>query len=96
MPENLTLVPTSQLIKGVGDYADAEAVDNAFAKNAPNNCVQIHGHRNVTELPVQVNERCFNLEGQVEFGGNLRCVQVFPDGKIAVCETKNEIFRVPD
>ena len=96
MPENLTLVSTTQLIKGVGDYADAKSVDNAFLKNAPNNCVQIHGHRNVVELPVQVNERCFNLEGQVEFGGNLRCVQVFPDGKIAAYETKNEVFRVPD
>jgi tRNA splicing ligase len=37
----------------------------------------------------------FNLEGQVEFGGCLRCVQVDGDG-IHPVETPNQVFRMPE
>lgn len=38
----------------------------------PSNYYQIHGHRNTKQVPIRVNDRVFNLEGRVEFGGNLR------------------------
>ncbi|MDE6150233.1 MAG: metallophosphoesterase, partial [Ruminococcus sp.] len=79
IPENITKVATSQMIRGVGNYNDFELVADSFMKNTPDNCYQIHGHRNTKRLPIQVNERCFNLEGQVEFGGCLRCVALLPD-----------------
>lgn len=93
IPANITTVATSQMIKGVGNYNDVEAVSNSFVANTPANCYQIHGHRNTKRLPTQVNERVFNLEGQVEFGGHLRCVQVTPDGVHAVVEIKNNVFK---
>lgn len=93
IPANITTVATSQMIKGVGNYNDVEAVSNSFVDNTPANCYQIHGHRNTKRLPTQVNERVFNLEGQVEFGGHLRCVQVTPDGVHAVVEIKNNVFK---
>ena len=80
VPENLTKVATSQMIKGVGNYNDFELVAESFVNNTPDNYYQIHGHRNTKHLPTQVNERCFNLEGQVEFGGCLRCVELLPGG----------------
>lgn len=94
IPENLTTVATMQMIKGVGNYNDFEAVANAFVENTPDNCYQIHGHRNTKHLPVQVNDRVFNLEGQIEFGGCLRCVQVSPDGE-EVFEIQNTVFKEP-
>lgn len=94
IPENLTTVATMQMIKGVGNYNDFEAVANAFVENTPDNCYQIHGHRNTKHLPVQVNDRVFNLEGQTEFGGCLRCVQVSPDGE-EVFEIHNTVFKEP-
>lgn len=93
LPDNITTVATSQMIKGVGNYNDFETVAEAFVKNTPDNCFQIHGHRNTKQLPTQVNDRVFNLEGQVEFGGHLRCVQALPDGTHAVVEIKNNVFK---
>jgi tRNA splicing ligase len=46
-------------------------------------------------LPTQVNDRVFNLEGRVEFGGELRCVQVDEDG-IRTVEIQNEVYKTPD
>ena len=93
VPENLTFVATKQMIQGVGSYNDFEAVANTFVDKTPSNYFQIHGHRNTKQLPVQVNDRVFNLEGQVEFGGCLRCVQFERDGSYKVCETKNTVFE---
>lgn len=96
VPENLTKVATSQMIKGVGNYNDFELVAESFVNNTPDNYYQIHGHRNTKHLPTQVNERCFNLEGQVEFGGCLRCVELLPDGTHNVVEIQNTVFAEPE
>lgn len=96
IPENLTTVSTGQMIKGVGSYNDFEAVENSFVANTPQDCYQIHGHRNTKRLPVKVNDRCFNLEGRVEFGGELRAVQLLPDGTQQTVEIKNRVFKAPE
>ena len=95
LPENLSFVATEQMIKGVGDYNDFERMAEAFFDNTPDNCYQIHGHRNTKQLDVMVNDRVFNLEGQVEYGGCLRCVQVDQDG-IHCVEIPNEVFKTPE
>lgn len=96
LPENLTMVATSQMIKGCGTYKDAEAADDSFMRSTPENTYQIHGHRNVKEIFTQCNDRCFSLEGRVEFGGCLRCVQLLPDGSQKVIETQNTVFKEPE
>lgn len=96
IPENLTTVSTGQMIKGVGSYNDFEAVENSFVANTPQDCYQIHGHRNTKRLPVKANDRCFNLEGRVEFGGELRAVQLLPDGTQRTVEIKNTVFKAPE
>lgn len=95
IPKNLSFVATEQMIKGVGNYSDFEKIAETFFDTTPDNCYQIHGHRNTKQLPVMVNDRVFNLEGQVEYGGCLRCVQVDGDG-IHIVETPNEVFRMPE
>lgn len=96
IPDNLTFVSTAQMVKGVGSYNDFEAVEKAFDKNTAQNCYQIHGHRNTKQLPVRASERCFNLEGRVEFGGCLRCVDLHRDGTIETSEIQNTVFKAPD
>ena len=93
LPNNLIYLATEQLIKGTGDYEDVLITDNTFLNLTEDNVYQIHGHRNIDELPTQVNERCFCLEGQVEFGGYLRCVDLDQKG-FKIYETKNNVFRV--
>lgn len=95
MPDNLSYVATEQMIKGVGNYNDFEKIAETFINTTPDNVYQIHGHRNTKALPVKVNDRVYNLEGRVEFGGCLRCVQVDKDG-IHTIEVKNEVFKTPE
>lgn len=96
LPKNMTTVSTAQMIKGVGNYNDFEAVENAFVENTPENCYQIHGHRNTKNLPVKANERNFNLEGRIEFGGELRAVQLLQDGSQRTVTVQNTVFKEPE
>lgn len=95
IPENLTKIATEQMIKGVGNYHDADAVDLAFTNNTDTNTYQIHGHRNIVHSPVMTTERTFNLEGEVEFGGHLRAVQITEDSIVPI-EIKNDVFKEPE
>ena len=95
LPENLSYVATDQMIRGVGGYNDVEKVAETFLQTTSENVYQIHGHRNTKCLPIQVNERVFNLEGKVEFGGSLRCVQVDKYG-IHIVETENTVYKTPE
>lgn len=95
IPENLSFVATEQMIKGVGSYNDFEKIAETWVNTTPDNYYQIHGHRNTKGVPVQVNDRVFNLEGRVEFGGCLRCVQIDKDG-IYTIETQNEVYKTPE
>lgn len=92
IPDDMITIPTSQMIKGVGSYTDVDMVDESFKNNTNNNTYQIHGHRNVANTPIQSTERTFNLEGDVEFGGHLRAIQITKDG-IETFEIKNEVYK---
>ena len=95
LPKNMSYVATEQMIKGVGDYNDFEKIAKTFLETTSENVYQIHGHRNTKGLPVQVNDRVFNLEGRVEFGGSLRCVQIDKDG-IHTVEIENTVYKTPE
>lgn len=84
MPEKLTLVATAEMIYGTGEFEDGLDVDIAFAAQAKPNEYQVHGHRNYEGVPVQVNEHCFNLDGGVEMGGQLRALELTEAGFSAV------------
>lgn len=86
----LLTIPASQMIKGVGKYEDSDLCDRTFCEQEPDT-YQIHGHRNISAAPIQTTERTFNLEGGVEFGGSLRCVQLAKDGFTAI-ETPNTLY----
>ena len=95
LPENLSFVATEQMIKGVGNYDDFEKIAETFLNTTPDHCYQIHGHRNTKQVPLRVNDRVFNLEGRVEYGGKLRCVQVDKNG-IHEIEIENTVFKTPE
>ena len=80
LPDNLVFVNSVQFIKGAGAYEEADEADASFARTALAEAYQVHGHRNRYSSPLQVNERCFNLEGKIEFGGELRTVTLTPQG----------------
>lgn len=92
MPENMTYVSTNELIHGSGTYKNSDKIDQAFYNNTDDSMIQIHGHRNFNCEPTKVNDRCYNLEGKVEFGGCLRALEIYPDGNIVVQEVQNTVF----
>lgn len=93
IPENISLIATHQMTHGVGSYNSHQDIADAFVANTDEHCYQVHGHRNTKRVPVRANDRVFNLEGRVEFGGHLRCVQVEQDGTFTEVEVKNDVFH---
>ena len=94
MPDNLMLMATQQFIKGVGDYSEIDTVEKAFDKSVTGNSIyQIHGHRNIENNSIRNNAHSFNLEGEIEFGGYLRCVTLDKENEFTEYQTKNNNFR---
>ena len=94
-----------QCIKGVGDYADLDEVEktfgvvtqNAIAELSNTICYNVHGHRNINNNAI-ISEDGYNinLEGKVEFGGELRIVELNYDDSgmhINPIEIKNDTFK---
>jgi len=79
MRANLTYIPTCAFINGVGEYNDYQDVADTWMRETKENQYQVHGHRNTAQDPVQLADRVFNLEGEVEFGGKLRIVELTSD-----------------
>lgn len=94
MPDNLSKMATIQMIKGVGSYNDFEMIADTWMKTTPSNCYQIHGHRNTKNADMRIRDRVFNLEGKVEFGGDLRIVELDQEGFHEI-SIKNTVFNEP-
>lgn len=82
------------MIHGVGRYNDVEQVADTFFTTTDDHTYQIFGHRNTKGFDINVNPRVYDLEGQVEFGGYLRCVDIVPGGNTTY-KIKNDVFREP-
>lgn len=100
IPEkNLTYMASHQFIHGVGKYDDFEYIAKNWDKTTPEDYYQIYGHRNTKAAPVQITDRCFCLEGKVEFGGHLRVLKLGyneEDITFTPIEIKNDVFASLD
>ncbi|MDD6005621.1 MAG: RNA ligase [Firmicutes bacterium] len=83
MPDNLIMVPTIQLIKGIGRYE--YDVDEEWSVNEKS-IVQIHGHRNLFNRCVYKN--AVNLESGVEKGG---CLSVLRDLDVIKIQNESQV-----
>lgn len=92
-PSRLSYIATDQFIDGVGDYSDD--IDSVWTEGNRVEYIQVHGHRNIYRLPVKNGTipNSFNLEQQVEFGGNLAVVTIHWNALITVEEFKNDVFN---
>lgn len=95
MPENLTFMATSQMVRGVGKYNDYGQIADTWMETTKENQYQIFGHRNTKTDPTQLRDRVFDLEGKVEYGGRLRVVEIDKNGFHTV-EIKNDVFAEPE
>lgn len=94
MANNLVLTPARDFIHGTGDYKDYKTVAETWMGSTAENAYLVHGHRNVEKDEVRIADRVFNLEGGVEFGGQLRIVELENAGRYpeyGVTETGDRI-----
>jgi len=89
VPDELQLVATEQFINGVGDYN--VNIDEVFCKNTEEGIIQVHAHRNTFEID-NVDNRSYDLEGKVEFGGNLKILQLEKGNEPKLIYVKNPVF----
>lgn len=94
LPKELQLVATVQFINGVGDYN--VNIDDVWAKNASSYTYkQVHAHRNTFEID-NVDNKSFNLEGKIEFGGYLKVLQIARGLEPVTVKIKNDVFAAPE
>lgn len=90
--KELPYIATKTFTYGVGSYSDD--IDTVFENNSfsIDNYFQVHGHRNDFGYNIKVNDASFNLEGKVEFGGDLRVLTLDKDGFTEIA-LPNEIYN---
>ena len=79
-------------IQGIGDYSDMEKVCEEFKNNTDDRTIQIFGHRNNNDVPIKINNKCYNVCGFPEYGGKLKAVTISTDG-IEEHYIQNNIFN---
>lgn len=99
--QSMDFYSADSFVRGIGNYEDDidEIFDN-WAKienkeriNAGEHEIyQIHGHRNLLKLPLVNKEYSYNLEGKIEFGGELRILKIANDGSFCPREIKNNVY----
>ena len=95
LPDNLSFMSTEQMIKGVGNYNDYEIVADSWMRTTSDTHYQVFGHRNTKASPMKLRDRVYDLEGEVEFGGHLRILELTHDGFNEI-EIKNNVFKEPE
>lgn len=94
IPDNLIYVPTRDMIHGIGGYEDAKTCDETWSNWSKGTLTyQIHGHRNVLDEKIWNTTYTFNLEGKVEFGGDLRVVTLNKSFGFGGHEIRNEVYK---
>lgn len=103
IPNNMQLVATDQFIHGVGTYVFdidkqfsnySKILAEMFKEDKPP--VQVHGHRNTFGIKMDEYPYSYNLEGRIEFGGDLR-VLTLEHGKAPECHyIKNNVYNTEE
>ena len=85
---NMTFIATSTFINGFGAYETdiAKVYDTNYEKGMCQDFIQIHGHRGVPD-----SKYSFCLEGEVEFGGELKYIDITADA-FTKSGIKNDVY----
>ena len=84
-------VPTETYIEGTGNYEDVDTVYQAWETHRNDNDVLVHAHRNVFNYDARINDHCYNLCDDIEYGEYLRILAIDKNGE-TVLKYKNNIY----
>lgn len=82
-------LPETMYVQGVGTYEDMDKICNHFSRF--DSTIQIFGHRNNNDVPIKINNNCYNVCGFPEYGGDLKAVTI-ENGNIEEHYIHNDIF----
>ena len=77
-------------VNGVGKYEDMERICQTYLNNN-NEAIQIFGHRNNNNLPIKINDKCYNVCGFPEYGATLKSMRLLKNG-ISLRYTQNKLY----
>ena len=85
---------TNSFIYGVDKYdVNIDQIYDEYARKVVDKVIQIHGHRNYFKVSMEDYEYSYNLEGDVEHGGDLRVLTLNDDGTMIFTAIKNEVYN---
>ena len=84
-------VPTETYIEGTGKYEDVDTVYQAWETHRNDNDVLVHAHRNIFNYDARINDHCYNLCDDIEYGEYLRILAIDKNGE-TVLKYKNNIY----
>ena len=84
-------VPTETYIEGTGKYEDVDTVYQAWETHRNDNDILVHAHRNIFNYDACINDHCYNLCDDIEYGEYLRILVIDKNGE-HVLKYKNNIF----
>ena len=96
LPECFGDISTNEMIHGSGVYEDIDVVDESWEEAAQvHGVIQVHGHRSSGGMPLTVSEHAVCLEGDVEYGGQLRAISIDSEtGAYEDVSVDNPVFYV--
>lgn len=91
LPQNLNMLATDIMIRGVGRYEEVLEVAENWVLNTE--AIQFFGHRGMGN-EAKLNDQCYVLEDNVEFGGNLRIAHIEHGKEPEVFSFKNDVYKI--
>jgi len=74
------MTPEVYFTKGIGTYEEMDKVCGFYRthnKLAHIDEIQIFGHRNNNDVPIKINDMCYNVCGFPEYGGTLKALKMY-------------------
>ncbi len=90
---SLDYLSSNSFIYGIDKYeVNIDEIYDSHMTNREDKVYQIHGHRNFLNIDPCKYEFSFNLDGDVENGGDLRILSLYRDGSCDYKLCNNEVF----
>lgn len=85
-------VPTETYIQGTGKYEDVDTLYQSWELYRGDEDILVHAHRNIFWYDAKINDFCYNLCENVEYGESMRVLELKDDGTVAVHTYKNDVY----
>ncbi len=85
---------TNSFIYGTDDYkTNIDEIYNTYMEKETKKIYQIHGHRNYHKISIDTYPYSYNLEADIEYGGNLQILDLNKDGTNHSTSIKNRVYN---